>query len=75
MRTAILKVAVTAVTVVATVTSAFFVTSHFKNPQAPLQPTVLGDNRSGASAFGGGLSVGPSVEPSNVEPVASTYAS
>ena len=75
MRTALLKVGVTAITLVTTVASAFFVTSHLKNPEAPLQPAVLADNRSGASAFGGSLSVGPSVEPSNAEPVASTFAS
>jgi len=75
VRTFLLKAGATAITLAATVTSAFFVTSHLKNPQAPLQPAVLADSRSGASAFGGTLSIGPSVEPSNAEPVASTYAS
>ena len=75
MRTLLLKAGVTAVTLAATVVSAFFVTSHFKNPQAPLQPVVLAGNSSEVGVMGGSLSIGPSVQPSNDEPVASTYAS
>jgi len=75
MRTLLLKAAATAVTLAATVVSAFFVTSHFKNPQAPLQPVVLAGNSSEVGVMGGSLSIGPSVQPSNDEPVASTYAS
>ena len=75
MRTFVLKAGATLVTIATTVSSALFVTSHLKNPQAPLQPAVLADNRSGPLALGGPLSIGPSVEPTNVEPIASTYAS
>ena len=75
MRTLLLKAAATAVTLAATMVSAFFVTSHFKNPQAPLQPVVLAGNSSEVGVMGGSLSIGPSVQPSNDEPVASTYAS
>ena len=75
MRTLLLKAGATAVTLAATVVSAFFVTSHFKNPQAPLQPVVLAGNSSEVGVMGGSLSIGPSVQPSNDEPIASTYAS
>jgi hypothetical protein len=76
MRSAILKLGATLLTIVATALSAFYVTAHMKNPAAPLQPTVL--NASGAttlSAPGGTLTVGPSVQPSTAHPVTSTYAS
>jgi hypothetical protein len=76
MRTVILKAGATLLTVATTVLSAMYVTSHLKNPAAPLQPTVL--STSGAatvSAPGGTLTLGPSVHPSNVQPVTSTYAS
>ena len=75
MRTLLLKAGATAVTLAATVVSAFFVTSHFKNPQAPLQPAVLAGNSWNVGALGGSLSIGPSVQASNDEPVVSTYAS
>ena len=52
-------------TIAATVAAALFVTSHIKNPEAPLQPAVLLDT----------VTVGPAVEPSDLEPVTSTYAS
>jgi hypothetical protein len=65
MRAVLLKAAATALTIAATVASATFVNSHLKNPQAPLQPPVLT----------GPLTIGPSVQPSNVEPLTSTYAS
>lgn len=52
--------------------SALFVTSHLKNPAAPLQPPVL---NSGKTASAGGVTVGPSVHSSDVQPVTSTYAS
>jgi hypothetical protein len=54
-----------------TVASALFVTSHLKNPAAPLQPSVLTVSRNDV----GGLIVGPSVQAADVEPVTSTYAS
>lgn len=76
MRTAFLKFGATVLTVATTLLSALYVTAHLKNPAAPLQPTVL--SASGAatvSAPGGSLTLGPSVQPSNVQPVTSTYAS
>ena len=75
VRTLLLKAGATALTLAATVVSTFFVTSHFKNPQAPLQPVVLAGNSSEVGVMGGSLSIGPSVQPSHDEPVASTYAS
>ena len=73
MRPTALKVGATALTVVTTVLSALYVTSHLKNPAAPLQPTVL--RSIGTSVAGGTLTLGPSVQPSDVRPVTSTYAS
>jgi hypothetical protein len=73
MRPTALKVGATALTVVTTVLSALYVTSHLKNPAAPLQPTVLRSD--GTSVAGGSLTLGPSVQPSDVQPVTSTYAS
>jgi hypothetical protein len=75
MRTWLLKAGATAITLATTISAAFFVSSHLKNPQAPLQPAVLAGNTSELNGLGGKLSVGPSVQPSDVEPVASTYAS
>jgi hypothetical protein len=71
MRPALLKAAATVLTLGATVASAVFVTSHLKNPAAPLQPPVL----AGTSALGGVVVVGPSVQPTNQPPITSTYAS
>ena len=60
----------------ATLLSALYVTSHLKNPAAPLQPTVLSATGAATvSARGGTLTLGPSIQPSNVQPVTSTYAS
>jgi len=76
MRAAALKAGATVLTVATTVLSSLYVTSHLKNPAAPLQPTVLRSR--GASAVagpGGTLTLGPSVQPSDVQPVTSTYAS
>ncbi|HKW68992.1 MAG TPA: hypothetical protein VJP81_00285 [Candidatus Dormibacteraeota bacterium] len=76
MRTILLKAAATVLTLGATVASALFVTSHLKNPAAPLQPPVLNAGvGTNASALGGTLTVGPSVQASNQEPMTSTYAS
>jgi len=41
MRVFLLKAAATVLTIGATVSSALYVTSHLKNPAAPLQPPVL----------------------------------
>jgi len=67
MRVFLLKAAATVFTIGATVSSALYVTSHLKNPAAPLQPLLLraGDGTS-AAALGGTLTLGPSVQPSNV---------
>jgi len=76
VRTFLLKGAATALTMCTTVASALFVTSHLKNPAAPLQPPVLtAANSSSNAAVGGTLTIGPSVQPSNAEPMTSTYAS
>jgi hypothetical protein len=76
MRTAVLKLGATALTVATTMLSALYVTSHLKNPAAPLQPAVLSATRgSTVSVPGGSLTLGPSVQPSDVKPVTSTYAS
>jgi len=71
MRPLILKVAATAVTLGATVASGFFVTSHLKNPSAPLRPSVL----TSSSTVGGVVVVGPAVQPTSEPPITSTYAS
>jgi len=76
VRIFLLKATATALTMCTTVASALFVTSHLKNPAAPLQPPVLtAGNGSSTTALGGTLTVGPSVQPSNAEPMTSTYAS
>lgn len=76
MRGSLLKACSTALAVGATVASALYVTSHLKNPAAPLQPPVLNAGATGGvSALGGTLSIGPSVQPSDAAPVTSTYAS
>ena len=61
LRPLLLKAGATAVTLGATLISALYVTAHVKNPSAPLQPSVL--------------NISPSAQPSNVQPVTSTYAS
>jgi hypothetical protein len=71
-----LKAGATLLTIAATALSAVYVTSHLKNPAAPLQPTVLSVSRGAdVSAPGGTLTVGPSVQPTTAQPVTSTYAS
>jgi hypothetical protein len=77
MRVLLLKAGATAISIVATVASAVYVSAHLKNPAAPLQPPVLNANGDGpaATALGGTVTVGPSVRPGNTQPVTSTYAS
>jgi hypothetical protein len=76
MRALLLKVGATCLAMAATALSAVYVTSHFKNPSAPLRPAVLTSSQNAkVTALGGSLTVGPSVQPSNVQPVTSTYAS
>ena len=59
VRALLLKVGATMLTLGATMASSLYVTSHLKNPVAPLQPPVLTS----------------SVRPSDVQPITSTYAS
>jgi hypothetical protein len=76
MRLFLTKAVATALTIGATAASAVFVTSHLKNPAAPLQPAVLNaGSGSSATSLDGTLAVGPSVQPSNAAPITSTYAS
>ncbi|HUY75053.1 MAG TPA: hypothetical protein VMW11_11120 [Candidatus Dormibacteraeota bacterium] len=76
MRAILLKVGATVLTFTTTAVAAVYVTSHLKNPAAPLRPTVLiAPGSTTFSAPGGTLTVGPSVQPSDVQPVTSTYAS
>jgi hypothetical protein len=76
LRLLLLKAVATVLTVAATAASAVFVTSHLKNSAAPLQPAVVNaGSGTSASTAGGVLTVGPSVQPSDVQPVTSTYAS
>ncbi len=72
-----LNVAATLLTLAATVVSAMYVTSHLKNPGAPLQPPVLtGSGSAGLAVPGGGtLTLAPSTRPADVQPITSTYAS
>jgi hypothetical protein len=69
VRAFILKAGATLLTVGATLASTLYVTSHLKNPAAPLQPIVL------SSSTGGGVSLTPAVQQTQVTPVTSTYAS
>jgi hypothetical protein len=69
VRAFVLKAGATALTVAATVASALFVTTHLKNPAAPLQPIVL------SAGPGGDVTLTPGVHQANVAPVTSTYAS
>ena len=72
MRTFLLKVGATVLTVGTTLASALYVTAHLKNPSAPLQPAVLTSQQGGAV---GGLTITPGVRQGDVQPVTSTYAS
>lgn len=76
MRAAVLKFGATVITVAATVAASVYVTSHLKNSAAPLHPAVLSAGAGGAvSLLGGTVSVGPSVKPTDAQPITSTYAS
>jgi hypothetical protein len=61
MRTFLLKAVATALTIGATAASAIFVTSHLKNPAAPLKPVVL--------------TAAPAVPATDQPAITSTYAS
>ena len=76
MRSFWLKVGATCLTMAATALSATYVTSHLKNPSAPLRPAVLTSSpNANVTALGGSLTIGPSVTPTSAPPVTSTYAS
>ncbi|TAN35096.1 hypothetical protein EPN29_00265 [bacterium] len=76
MRALVLKVGATVLTVATTMLSALYVSAHLKNPAAPLQPPVLtAGPGAGVNTPAGTLTVGPSVQRSDVQPVTSTYAS
>ena len=76
MRTLVLKAGATILTVGTTMLAALYVTSHVKNPAAPLQPPVLtAAQGTSVNTPGGSLTIGPSVRPGDVKPVTSTYAS
>jgi hypothetical protein len=73
MRELMLKVAATAMTLVATVAAAVFVGGHVRNDSAPLHPPIMGASLSrGAS---GDLTLTPSVRTGDAETVTSTYVS
>ncbi len=69
MRSWVLKAGATALTLATTAVSALYVTSHLKNPAAPLQPIVIG------TAQLSGVTVTPGVQKTDVPPVTFTYAS
>jgi hypothetical protein len=69
VRTLLFKAGATALTVVATLASALYVTAHLKNPSAPLQPIVL------SSSSGGDVTLTPGVQQTDLPPMTSTYAS
>jgi hypothetical protein len=72
MRSAILKIGATVLTLGTTLASALYVTAHLKNPSAPLQPAVLVSQQGNTV---GGVTITPGVRQSDVQPVTSTYAS
>ncbi len=76
MRALILKAGATLLSLAAAATSAVYVTAHLKNPSAPLKPPVVSTGTQASfTALDGRLTIGPSVRPSDVQPVTSTYAS
>ena len=72
MRTFVLKLGATVLTLGTTLAAALYVTTHLKNASAPLQPSVVASQQGGAV---GGLTVTPGVRQGDVQPVTSTYAS
>jgi len=71
VRSLLLKVGATALTVGVAAAAAVHVNGHLKSTLAPLHPRVLGSPAAGA----GRLSLTPSVRSGSAEPVTSTYAS
>ena len=75
MRGLVLKAGATVLMLGTAMLAAVYVTSHLKNPTAPLQPTVLTAGHGATDNAGGTLAIGPSVQQGDVQPVTSTYAS
>ncbi|MFI5283446.1 MAG: hypothetical protein ACHQ0J_10000 [Candidatus Dormibacterales bacterium] len=76
MRILILRAGATLLSLAAAAASAAYVTSHLKNPSAPLKPPVVSaGGQAGFTALDGRLTIGPSVRAGDVQPVTSTYAS
>jgi hypothetical protein len=74
VRSLLLKVGATALTVGVAAAAAVHVSGHLKSASAPLHPQVVGPPAaSGAGA--GRLSLTPSVRSGSAEPVTSTYVS
>jgi hypothetical protein len=74
MRELLLKASATVMTMAATISAAVYVGGHVKNAGAPLHPPVVGATAASPAA-GGQLSLTPSVQTGDVQPVTSTYAS
>jgi hypothetical protein len=72
MRSFLVKLGATALTLGTTVASALYVTAHMKNPSAPLQPAVVASQQGGTVD---GLTITPGVRQGDVQPVTTTYAS
>jgi hypothetical protein len=74
MRSLLLKVVATTLTIVAATAAAIHVSTHLKTSSAPLHPGVLGGSTVTTTA-GGRLSLTPSVRSGNVQAVTSSYSS
>jgi hypothetical protein len=78
MRSFMLKVAATGLTLLASAASAVYVNGHVKSSAAPLHPAVASASASasaGPLGPGGRLSLSPSVTAADVQAVTSTHAS
>ena len=73
MRSFLLKVAATGLTLLASAASAVYVNGHVKSSGAPLHPAVA--SASVPAGPGGRLSLSPSVTAADVQAVTSTHAS
>jgi hypothetical protein len=69
MRAWVLKAGATALTLATTAVSALYVTTHLKNPSAPLQPIVI------STAQLNGVTLTPGVQRTDLPAVTTTYAS
>jgi hypothetical protein len=73
MRSFVLKVAATGLTLLASAASAVYVNGHVKSSAAPLHPAVA--SASASAGPGGRLSLSPSVTAADVQAVTSTHVS